>query len=569
MEYPMTEPRFDSVVQSLTDNWEFELLVSFYEKHAISHKKHLEFCVLLADLGLLENLHKFIASNGLYKLRALVDDPATTYIKSGNARILLDIYEADMLPSFERKPAKSDGIADNLFNLALYEDASIIENYLSTNKDKIFHNEQNPKTLMYLTFALNQLRLKTSDTSIDKIVLNNFSSFKNLSAIRRAYITKKISMSAITCEKTITFPQLGYNELQKLLGIIAAQKTKYLGAARAYSLVSDVVRTQLKKPAPTKIIGWGTKPRVAVCMSGVYRSGDLAIESIYKNIIKPLEADIFFHSWTEMQDWPGLGGAGDEWLIRTFNKEIFNKCPIPIRSKKFFKAKFPNTFARLDTPSKSDFFIEKLPPEVQITNSLIENDETVFQKNGLDITKYLSMGAPNQAKMIYGIYKAHELAAEYEKEKGFRYDYVIRCRPDVSLQNQLDFSDLEKLKSEEIAMEFSKEWGPQDQFWYGQRSSAFTMASLWAASIDSNSLSPFPLIPQMRAHNLILGWMTENHLQPIHTPIKRNMNMVNSQASPPYFTADLMEDLTKEAKEFSQNQQARDFFVALQEFNKK
>ncbi|MGX1022512.1 hypothetical protein AB7M33_005188 [Pseudomonas sp. Y3 TE3536] len=565
----MDAARFDSTVHSFTNNWEFELLLNLYEQHAESTEKHLEFCVLLADLGLLENLHFFICKVGLYNLKDLAKDPDSKYAKSGNAKILLDIYESEILPIFENQPGKATGIDHELLSLSRYKDTTVLENHILSKKGDIFQSDQNPKTLMYLTYALNQLWSKTKETNISKVTLNNLSNFKNLSAIRRAYITRNICLRVLTCEDTIIFPQLGHNDLQKLLGNIAVQKSRYRGAERAYGLVSDIVRKQLAKPTTSKKLGWDSKPRVAVCMSGIYRCGSLAIESIYENIVKPLGADVFLHSWTMMQDWPGLGGAGDEWVMRTFNKEIHSKCPPAIRSKKYFKTKFPKTFEKLDTASLSSFEIEKLPPEIKFTKVLLDNDATVFSESGIDINHFLSLGAPNQAKMIYGIYKAHELAVEHEKENGFRYDYIIRCRPDVFLQNKLTFAILEDLNSRDVAMEFSKEWGPQDQFWYAQRSPALTMASLWAASVDSNSLSPFPQIPSMRAHNLILGWMTDNHLQPVNTLIKRDMNLVNSQASPPDFSTALTEDFTAEAKELSQNQTTLDFFTALKEFNKK
>ncbi|NQD72903.1 hypothetical protein [Pseudomonas sp. CM27] len=565
----MDAARFDSTVQSFTKNWEFELLIRHYEQHAENTEKHLEFCVLLADLGLLENLHLFICKVGLYSLKKLASDPNSKYAKSGNAKILLEIYESEILPTFEHQPGRATGIDHELLCLSRYKDTTVLENYILSKKDDIFQIDQNPKTLMYLTYALNQLWSKTKESHTSKITLSNFSNFKNLSAIRRAYITKNVCLRIITCEESIAFPQLGHNDLQKLLGIIAAQKSRYRGAERAYDLVSDIVRKQLAKPTTSKNLGWNIKPRVAVCMSGIYRCGNLAVESIFENIIKPLEADVFFHSWTEMQDWPGLGGAGDEWVIRTFNKEILSKCPPTIRSKKQFKSKFPKSFEKLDTASLSEFKVEKLPPEIKFTKVLLDNDATVFSENGIDINNFLSLDSPNQAKMIYGIYKAHELAVEHEKQNGFRYDYIIRCRPDVFLKNKLTFDLLEDLKSHDVAMEFSKEWGPQDQFWYAQRAPALTMASLWSASLDSNSLSPFPLIPSMRAHNLILGWMTDNHLQPVNTPIKRDMNLVNSQATPPDFSAALIEDFTNEAKDLSQSQATLDFFAALKGFNKK
>ena len=564
----MNAARFDSTIQKLTADWEFEALLDFFRKNAVKNSKQLEFCVYLADLGLLDELHKFISTNGLYHLKALADDPENTYEKRGNAKILLNIYESEMLTVFERQFGSLPSIDGNLLSFALYADTSILVNYILKNQDIIFQAEQSPKTLMYLTYAINKSLYSKAEDSLLKLLVEQFDNFKKVSKLRKAYITKLVTVKLLLNKDVITFPNDGYNVLHKLLSIIVAQKNRDNGAARLYALISDVIRPELKKPITTKKLGWDSKPKVAVCLSGMYRCGNLALDSIYKNVIEPLEADVFFHSWKEMQDWPGLGGAGDDWLLRIFNRDIFNKCPTALRSKKYFRNKFPRTYTLIDTPSLSIFDSERLPESIKFKKIQLEDPTDAFQEHNIVDAKFLSLGSLNQAKMLYGIYKAHELVVNYEKENGFRYDYIIRCRPDIGLHNKLSFLALESLKANEIAMEFTKNYGPQDQFWYGQRTAALSMASLWAASVESNSLSPFPDLPKMRAHGLILGWMTDNHLQPVLTPIKRDMKMAIAEATPPNFSAALAEDFTKEAYDLSQNQEVLEFFAALLGFNK-
>lgn len=564
----MNSARFDLTVQNLTNDWEFEALLDFYRKNAVKNSKQLEFCVYLADVGLLDELHKFISTNGLYNLKALADDPENTYEKRENAKVLLNIYESEMLAVFERQFGLLPGVDGSLLSFALYADTSVLTNYIAKNKNIIFQTDQPPKTLMYLTYAINKsLHSKTEDDLL-KLLLDHFDNFKKASLLRKAYVTKLVAVKLLLNKNVITFPEVGYNALHKLMGTVAAQKNKNNGAARLYNLISDVIRPELAKPVSTHKLGWDSKPKVAVCLSGMYRCGNLALDSVYKNIIEPLEADVFFHSWKEMQDWPGLGGAGDVWLLRIFNQNIFDKCPTALRSKKYFKEKFPRTYTLIDTPSHSTFDPARLPETIKFEKIQLEDPIIAFQEHNIEDAKFLSLGSLNQAKMLYGIYKAHELAVNHERDNGFRYDYIVRCRPDIGLHNKLNFSDLENLKANEVAMDFTKEYGPQDQFWYGQRSAALSMASLWAASVASNSLSPFPNLPQMRAHGLIFGWMTDNHLQPAHTPIKRDMKLATAKATPPDFSAALAEDFRNEASDLRQNQEVLDFFSALQVFNK-
>ncbi|MBF8658613.1 hypothetical protein [Pseudomonas putida] len=565
----MNSVRFDSIVNKLSSNWEFHALLTFFSEHAEKFSKHLEFCVLLADLGQLSKLHDFVSKIGLYNLKAIANDETNTYKKRGNAQALLKIYEQEMLAVFERQGGSSSGMDEDLLRRAVFSDKTVVANYILDNKERIFQAEQSPKTLMYLTFALNELKDSNAFDLCVKLLLDNIDTFKKMSAMRKAYITHLIVEKTVANTGLITFPKIGYNELHKLLGVIIPQKqTNEVGASRLYSLVTDVIQPELKRSGNCVMLGADVKPRVAVCLSGMYRCGNLALDSIYKNVIRPLDADVFFHSWTEMQVWPGLGGAGDDWLLRIFNKDMLSRCPTALRSKKYFKSKFPRTYEIIDTPKQAEFSKSILPENIEFKDILLEDSDCLFNDRPDEAEKYLSLGSMNQAKMLYGIYKSHELAVAFEKKYNFRYDYIIRCRPDIGVHNSLNYNILESLLPSEVGMDFTKEYGPQDQFWYGPRNSALTMASLWGSSVAARSLSPFAEYPQMRAHGLIFGWMADNHLQPVHTPIKRDMKMATAKATPPDFSAALDLDFSNEAAEFRDNLEVSKFFNALADFNK-
>ena len=119
----MTSARFDATVQNLINEWEFETALDFFRKNSIKNCKQLEFCAYLADLGLLEELHEFISSNGLYYLKALANDPENPYTKRDNAKILLNIYESEMLAVFERQPSSLPDIDRNMLSFALNSDS--------------------------------------------------------------------------------------------------------------------------------------------------------------------------------------------------------------------------------------------------------------------------------------------------------------------------------------------------------------------------------------------------------------------------------------------------------------
>ncbi|MGJ7475825.1 hypothetical protein ACSFEV_18945 [Pseudomonas fulva] len=560
----MNDSKFDFLANKLTSDWDFKGLISLYNESELASHRKLEYCVLLADLGMLEELYHYITVQGLYNLKAVAADPSTKPLARGDIKSLFTAYENEILPWFDRTQVKS--FENSMLRYALASDTSLLENYILTNINETLDIQQPSKGLMYLSFALGRLLKKTSHPEIYVEVLKRLNSFKSISSIRKAYLTSLIARALIPNEKVLFFPQLRYNDLHRLLAVIYSQKSRYSGASDLYEQVSTSVRHQLVGGHSGKFLGSDVKPKVAVCISGMYRCGNVAIDSICENIVNPLDADVFLHSWEVMQEWPGLGGAGDEWIMRTFRREIFEKCPEQLKSKAAFKSLFPRTFNKLDTPQTTGFSTDRLPKQLKLTRHLIENEGQVSNAAGIPIDKLSSRGSTNQAKMFYGIYKSHELVVEHEKANGFRYDYIVRCRPDVALRNKLSIDVLDKLAKAEVGMEFSPDWGPQDQVWYAQRSAALAMASLWTASVQAECLSPFPRVNEMRAHNLILGWMTANHLQPAESPIKRNLNLVNGQAIIPDFSKELCEDLQHEAIRFADDPGTIEFFSLMQKF---
>ena len=49
---------------------------------------------------------------------------------------------------------------------------------------------------------------------------------------------------------------------------------------------------------------------------------------------------------------------------------------------------------------------------------------------------------PNVARMFYRIYACNVLRKRYEEQHGFKYDFVVRCRPDIHLLQPISFQDL-------------------------------------------------------------------------------------------------------------------------------
>lgn len=156
--------------------------------------------------------------------------------------------------------------------------------------------------------------------------------------------------------------------------------------------------------------------KIAICLSGQPRGIPLSLEQCYNNIIKPLNADVFIHSW--------------------YSKECDN---LPFDSAQ------PQQTNRVGTwkPDSDKIILNSLNPKAFQFEP--PNDFSEFNH-----LKNISTAVQTKiASIFYGIYKANELKKNYEKENNFKYDVVIRTRIDllydnpISLEkiNQLDFSE--------------------------------------------------------------------------------------------------------------------------------
>lgn len=145
--------------------------------------------------------------------------------------------------------------------------------------------------------------------------------------------------------------------------------------------------------------------RVALCIIGQPRHFEETFPSIFKNIIKPNNADVFFHCWYDPEE------AGEE--IKNGGL-----CYYKNRKKGFIMPKgLDKNLVELYKPKK--YIIEKQ------RFLKIESDKM----KGVDCTTGLSM--------YYSIMKSHDLVREYENENNFRYDFIIKIRYDMYCEEPL------------------------------------------------------------------------------------------------------------------------------------
>ena len=174
--------------------------------------------------------------------------------------------------------------------------------------------------------------------------------------------------------------------------------------------------------------------KVAICLSGHFRSYEKCLNTLKNSILNNFDIDIFIYTWNTI----GFdGNRGDSHLI---NKRL-NISDI----------------TNLYQPKKISIEFQKKWDASKYINK---------KNSGLRDSEIL-LG------MFYGIYKSNELKSRFEIENNFKYDIVIRSRPDIFFESNLYHKDLINVKTSSGIWipKFGNYNGLNDQFAYGDSNS--------------------------------------------------------------------------------------------------
>lgn len=155
--------------------------------------------------------------------------------------------------------------------------------------------------------------------------------------------------------------------------------------------------------------------RVAVCFSGLLRSFRYCYPSVYRGIIDPYKADVFMY--------------------------------VPEEEKMQYKLEIMENKEHIKTL--------KVFKEVVIDEKFYNN------------RTWRSITAQQILRLMTYLKEVEALKSQYEKEQGFKYDWVFRCRCDTILENQLE--DLSKLDNGFIYVPANEHChgGVNDRFAFG------------------------------------------------------------------------------------------------------
>lgn len=223
--------------------------------------------------------------------------------------------------------------------------------------------------------------------------------------------------------------------------------------------------------------------KVALCLSGESRNWDSCYSSVYEQIIKKYNCDIFIHTW----------GIKGKQIPHHYIENYTHFFEFP--DYKFIEKYNPKKI-KIDYPNY-DLFKLKIPNS-RFYNTLM---------------------------MWYSIYQSNDLRKEFERENNIKYDCIIRCRFDLFFEHfeiqELNSNTIYLPPNENVNNPFTyemkkmlekmgPEYMPNDQLSYGDSNSIDYYCSVY--KILENDIKKYIHHPE--------GLLTE------HLWIKNNTNIL-------------------------------------------
>jgi len=199
--------------------------------------------------------------------------------------------------------------------------------------------------------------------------------------------------------------------------------------------------------------------RVAVLLSGQMRTFDQVVENLYNNLIKPYNADIFISTWAKRGHSYNHGTLPDpevkeratdvitqDMLVRTYKT---NLIATEIENVETYEQTMPDAY--------KDIYING------------------FTWAGLKLTGTCVL-------QFYKMQRVNQLKLDYEKANNFKYDLVIRCRPDNIMFAPLSPRYLDNLRTNIYGINCQGTFYPNriyDIFFYSSSENMDYMATIY------------------------------------------------------------------------------------------
>lgn len=507
--------------------WDFEKVSGMREDQARIDFNYIpEFCKYLADIGELKKLNEYLVNEKLLEKFILYDKSFSV------CKYLIDVHQK----LFNGEPSFFSQLYIHTYN----EQANVVFNLLNQHWEKFIDNTTTAEQNMILNYALNLLfDKKLIDLKLAVKIAHHLHDCKNLNPQRKKFILNKLIRYSIQDKKLSSqffrLREKFYNQIEKILSLLHQYSSSDLGA----KLCMVMLYNAIKESNDLGLVG-NRQLRVAICISGICRADFTGLRSIFTNIVEPLNADVFMHTWDVQQEWFGDSRVYNFWsrIFEIKNDEI----PSLLLDLNFFKKNYPNISKSLFSTVYSNLDIDYLNRNFIFKDFLAENQEKFLKEYDID-ESYSSRDTYNQVKMFYGIFKSFQLMKDYENKCNMKYDYVIRIRPDLFIPDgqNINLDSMKNINMKELGVSTAM-FGVADYLFYAERTTYEEVVNIWNSILETKRLSPFKNYPKYDSHNLLLAWLIQNDIYPVKNVISSSLTMGNRGLKVPNLKEAILQD---------------------------
>lgn len=517
------------------DNWDFkeaERLLKSWSEMNIS--KRPVYCHFLADTGYLDKSHQVIES-------IIVDSYKNTLMNTNEFNVCK--YLRKLHFQLDDKFFSNPDFFSRLYYYSMSNQLDLLYNLMKNKGNNINQDSTSEENMIY-NFAINRLISSSYlDVNMIRDIIKHVSTARNMNIKRKKYITKEI-FEYVVLRKELSEVFFDLNATPHihttLIPLIHSLGNKEKGA----ELLMDRTYAFIKKFNNMKIYSEKNNPRVAICISGMIKSDLSNFNSIVSKLVKPLDADVFIHTWDRQQEWAGSMRAFNFWQ-RVFGISN-NKVPESLIDLNFLKSNYENIYRCLLSDVFSEVDKDKVYKMTKADNIIYENESQFLEKYEIN-ESFATRGGYNQVKMFYGIYRAFKMVVSKEINEGFQYDYIIRLRPDTFIKSSsLDYKGLYELNNLSLAVSSGFGWGLADGMFYSNRSVYERIGLLWEQILSSKKISPFESFEGWDAHRLFGLWLLKQDIQPVDCRFSSSL-VIGESVKVPNLLKAIKIDCNKEA----------------------
>ena len=181
--------------------------------------------------------------------------------------------------------------------------------------------------------------------------------------------------------------------------------------------------------------------RIAVCISGQARNVPVCAETLKQGLLGGSECDFFVHTWSESDvhapvTYQEFVAHKSLWKRFWKRNRLQQKYADQMEYADALNQSFPRGERDLRSQLEAAYQPIRLSiePQAVFDVSRFQNDE-----NGVEVA--VETNIRNMLSMYTSIYRAGLLKSQYEKEQGFTYDCVVRCRSDLFFFGECSLAD--------------------------------------------------------------------------------------------------------------------------------